>query len=101
MNFARSSFQVFKSCRASPYPSTLAHTVGCRHTRLSRLGTRCYSEEKTTEKPPSTGEELDKEDASAKEDLCAEVKNKLKAKEDEATDLMVSNQIFQSNNLIV
>ena len=93
MSFAASSFQ---ACRALLSSRTLAHpALGRRQTRLSRLGTRCYSEEKTTEKPPSAREELQKEDTSTEVDPCAEVRNKLKAKEGEAADLIVSIYILE------
>lgn len=95
MSFAASSFQAFRTCRASLSSRTLAHSaLGRRQTRLSRLGTRCYSEEKTTEKPTPAREELGREDTPTEVDPCAEVKNKLKAKEGEATDLIVSIYIL-------
>lgn len=95
MSLAAPSFQIFRSCRASFSSRALTRpSLGRCPTRLSRVGTRCYSEEKTSEGRPSSAQdeaakESSKDDAPAQGDPCAEVRSSLKAKEAEVSDLTV------------
>ncbi|KAF8964690.1 GrpE-domain-containing protein [Flammula alnicola] len=96
MSFAASSFQAFRSCTAALSTRSLARPAVSRcPTRLSRMGTRYYSEEKTTPAPEETKEGATKEPKSE----CAEVEAKLKAKEEEVTDLTGRLRYLQADFL--
>jgi molecular chaperone GrpE len=96
MNFATSSLQALRSCRSSSLAARSISRPVATHTsaRWSRLGSRQYSEQATSEEKTS---ESDSKAEPAKE--CSEVEAKLKAKEEEVKDLTGRLRYLQADFL--
>ena len=89
MSFAASSFQAFRTCTAALSSRTLARPAAIRcSTRLSSLGTRCYSDGKATQTPGENTEGSSGESTGKQVD-STELEARLKDKEAEAADLTV------------
>jgi molecular chaperone GrpE len=89
MSFAAPSFQAFRTCTAALSSRTLARpTATYCSARLSRLGTRCYSEGKTSQ-TPEVAKEGSAGESTGTQAESTELEAKLKAKEAEVTDLTV------------
>jgi len=89
MSIAASSFKAFRTCTAALSSRTFARPVATHcSARLSRLGTRCYSEGKTTQIPEEAKEGSAGESTGTQAEFT-ELEAKLKAKEAEVTDLTV------------
>lgn len=89
MSFAASSFQAFRTCTAALSSRTLARPAAIHcSTRLSRLGTRCYSDGKTTQTLEETTEGSSGE-STGKQAHSTELEAKLQDKEAEVADLTV------------
>ncbi|PPR06621.1 hypothetical protein CVT26_001163 [Gymnopilus dilepis] len=104
MSFAASSLQAFRSCTGALSSRTLARPALSRcQTRISRLGSRSYSEQKepsqeeSKQEPPK--EEARTDQANESNAKCADLQAKLKAKEDEVTDLTGRLRYLQADFL--
>lgn len=90
MSLAASSFKAFRSCTAAlAAPSTLVRPAGHCAARFSRPGARCYSEQKVSEDKSSSAQKGDATSSNTEVDPTAELKAKLKVKEDEVVNLTV------------
>ncbi len=89
------ALQVFRSCASSFSSRHVARTsVNAASRRLPRHGARCYSAQASEEKK---GEDGERAEESEKDEVTVtpehELLAKLKKKEGEVTDLMVSTRV--------
>ncbi|CAA7271695.1 unnamed protein product [Cyclocybe aegerita] len=96
MSFAASSFQTFRKCTAVISTRSLTRPAIARCQRnASRIGTRWYSEGKTEASAEAEKAEQPKEQAVD----CSEIEAKLKAKEEEVSDLTGRLRYLQADFL--
>ncbi|TFK42577.1 GrpE-domain-containing protein [Crucibulum laeve] len=98
MSLAASAFQSFRASTASLSSRSIARSsLHCQHSRLAFTSRRHYSDKSSSGAEPTQEDAAKVEDKA--EDKCADIAEKLKAKEAEAVDLKGRLRYLQADFL--